>query len=87
MSMLEVYVHEIKQHAAMAPCDHTLKRFVLQDGIAGKLKVNGHQNSWIALKCDSCSPTALCLFLDLQSPSKGLLSLYSGVRVTLKEHK
>ena len=42
MSMLEVYVHEIKQYIAMAPCDHTLKQFVLQDGVAecGKLKVN-----------------------------------------------
>ena len=33
MNVLEVYIHELKQHAAMAPCDHTLKRLVLQDGI------------------------------------------------------
>lgn len=43
MNVLEVYIHELKQHAAMAPCDHTLKRFVLQDIVEyGNLKVNQH---------------------------------------------
>ena len=41
MSVLDVYIHELKRSAAMAPCDHTLKQFVLQDVIIenGKLKV------------------------------------------------
>ena len=38
---LETYVHELKLHGAMAPCDCTLKNFVLQDLFieTGTLKV------------------------------------------------
>ena len=41
MDVLEAYVHELKLHAAMAPCDCTLKIFVLQDLFpeTGALKV------------------------------------------------
>ncbi len=41
MNDLNVYIHELKRCAAMAPCDHALKQFVLQDVIteSGKLKV------------------------------------------------
>ena len=41
MDVLEVYIHELKLHAAMTPCDCTLKNFVLQDLFSetGTLKV------------------------------------------------
>lgn len=41
MSLLQSYVHELKQNGAMAPCDNTLKNFVLQDALpeSGYLKV------------------------------------------------
>ena len=41
MDVLDVYIHELKRCAAIPPCDHTLKQFVLQDVITecGKLKV------------------------------------------------
>lgn len=41
MSVLQSYVHELKQNAAVAPCDNTLKNFVLQDALpeSGYLKV------------------------------------------------
>ena len=28
---ITAYVHEVKQHAAVAPCDDTLKMFTIQD--------------------------------------------------------
>ena len=41
MDVLQVYVHELKLRAAVAPCDCTLKNFVLQDVFpeTGTLKV------------------------------------------------
>ena len=69
---MDVYIHELKRCAAIAPCDHTLKQFVLQDVIT---------------ECETFSPTALCLCLDVQSLSMEILNLCCGVHVTHKEHK
>lgn len=40
--VLDVYIHELKRFSSMAPCDDTLKTFVLQDFVPGDgvLKVN-----------------------------------------------